>query len=81
MTKLFDSADAFIRRCRWHDIALLKLCLCAMGIIIGLFIPSKKRKPVFIAAMIVFLITYVPLMVKYCMALKQFFTDRVEDSL
>lgn len=42
MKQLIDCADQYIRQCRIKDFALLKICLCALGIIIGLSIPEKK---------------------------------------
>lgn len=81
MKRFFDSANAYIQQCKWTDMALLKFCLCAMGIMIGLRVPKSGKKPVFIAAAIIFLTTYIPLMVKYILVLKQYFTDCVEDTL
>lgn len=40
MRYLFDLADQYIRECDWKDLALLKLCLCAMGILLG-----RRRQP------------------------------------
>jgi hypothetical protein len=44
MKQLIDCADQYIRQCRIRDFALLKICLCAVGIIIGLSIPEKKEE-------------------------------------
>ncbi len=44
---------------------LLKFCLFSIGILVGTSIPSKKKKPVNIIAVIVFLATYIPLMSKF----------------
>ena len=65
MKKLFDWGNAYIRACDWKDLALVKFCLCAMGVLIGLCVPEKKRKIPLILAGIVFLATYIPLMVKF----------------
>lgn len=81
MKKMINSANEFIKQCQWTDIALLKFCLCAMGIMIGLGISKNKKKPVLIAAFTIFIITYIPLMAKYLLVLKRHFTDCVEDSL
>ena len=40
MRYLFDLADQYIRECDWKDLALLKLCLCAMGILLGAAAPG-----------------------------------------
>lgn len=65
MKKLFACADQFIKESDWKDLALVKFCLCAMGIMIGLCIPKEKKKYPFLMAFTVFLVTYIPLMVKF----------------
>lgn len=65
MKKLFDYADRYIQESSWKDIALLKFCLFAMGILAGMQMPEKNRKRVGIAAALVFAVTYIPLMSKY----------------
>ena len=65
MKKLFDYADQYIQESSWKDMALLKFCLFAMGILAGMQIPGKSRKRVTIAAALVFAVTYIPLMSKY----------------
>ena len=47
------------------QLALIKLCLCAIGIIIGVNIAPKHKKAVTAAAAGVFAVTYVPLMAKF----------------
>ena len=65
MKRLFDWGSAYIRECDWKDLALVKFCLCAMGALIGLCVPEKKRKIPLILAGLVFLASYIPLMVKF----------------
>ncbi len=62
MNKLFAYADRYCRQSTWKDLALLKFCLCAAGVVIGLLVPAHKRKAVLFAALAVFAGTYVPLM-------------------
>lgn len=64
MKKLFALADAYLKESDWKDLALIKLCLCAMGILIGMALPRKHRRIVIPAALAVFLATYIPLMAK-----------------
>lgn len=59
MNNLFESANEYVRRSDWKTLALVKFCLCAMGILIGIHVPKQKKKPVGIAALLVFLGTYV----------------------
>lgn len=65
MEKLFECANQYVKESNWKDLALIKFCLCAMGVMIGLSIPREKRKIPFLVAGIVFAVTYVPLMVKF----------------
>ena len=45
--------------------ALLKFCLAAMGVLIGLQIPRRRKKEASIAAGAIFVLTYVPLMIGF----------------
>ncbi len=65
MKRLFDYANAYAKQCSWKDFALIKFCLCAIGIIIGVLLPKTVMKPALIIAGVVFVITYIPLMVKF----------------
>lgn len=64
MGKLFDYADEFINQSDWKDLALIKFCLCAMGMMWGLALPEKVRKPAAFIAVGIFVCTYMPLMLK-----------------
>ena len=63
--KLFEIADRYVQESDWKDLALIKLCLCAMGIMIGLRIAPKYKRTVMIGATAVFTATYIPLMTKF----------------
>lgn len=65
MKKLFEIADKYISSSSWKDIALIKFCLCAIGVLIGVSIAPKHKKTVAISAVAVFIITYIPLMAKF----------------
>ena len=45
MKKLFTVADEYVRQSDWKDLALIKFCLAAIGVLIGMHIPREKRKP------------------------------------
>lgn len=67
--KLFDYANQYIEESDWKIFALVKFCLCSMGILIGLLIgrkvSEKGQKAVAICSGIVFAVTYVVLMAKF----------------
>ena len=65
MKKLTDAANRYLRACDWRDIAVLKICLCALGVLLGLAVPGRKKRPAAWAAALVFAAAYVPLMAKF----------------
>lgn len=75
MRKLFECANAYLEECDWKDLALLKFCMCAVGIMIGLCVPKEKKKYPFVIAGIVFAATYIPLMGKYVKTVRESFWD------
>lgn len=71
MMKLMDIGNIYLSRCKWQDMALLKFCLCAIGVIIGLSVPARHKKGFLMGAAVVFALTYVPLMMKFIKVLKE----------
>lgn len=65
MKRLFGYADEYIKQSNWKDFALLKFCLCSMGIMLGLATPKQTRKIIGFAAMGIFIVTYIQLMLKF----------------
>ena len=65
MKRLFASADAFLRESDWRDLALVKFCLFSIGLLAGLQVTERCKQSVRIAALAVFLLTYIPLMTKF----------------
>lgn len=65
MKKLFDYAEKYIARSDWKDLAMLKFCLFAMGVLAGMWIPERNRKQAGWVAAAVFAATYIPLMAKF----------------
>lgn len=65
MKKLFSAADSYIAKMNWKDMALVKLCLCAAGIMLGLAAPKRVRKWAALGAVAVFVATYIPIMLKF----------------
>ena len=65
MQALLDAANRYIETSDWKIIAVLKFCLISLGMMIGMYIAPKYRKPVLLGALAVFIATYIPLMVKF----------------
>ncbi|MBQ9931489.1 MAG: sporulation protein YqfD [Firmicutes bacterium] len=60
MKKLFESADVYLSRSDWKDLALIKFCLFGMGLLVGSSVGAKARRPAAFAglALFIFLVTY-----------------------
>ena len=69
--KFFSWANAYCRKSSWKDLALIKFCLCAVGVLVGLCVPPEKRKKAALGALLVFLITSVPLMLRFFQVVKE----------
>jgi len=65
MKKLLGYADDYVNSISLWDIGLLKACLCALGVLIGLSVRPEKKKPVIIAAVLIFLAAYIPLLSRF----------------
>lgn len=71
MNKLICCANQYIQESDWKCISLLKLCLLSLGICIGLRIPSGKKKTLFKAAAIAFLVSCIPLTSRFIRTYQQ----------
>ncbi len=65
MKKLFEAANRYVETSDWKIIAVLKFCLISLGMMVGMLIRPEHKKPVFLGALGVFLVAYIPLMVKF----------------
>ena len=65
MNRLTEAADRYLRDCTWKDISILKFCLIALGVLLGIAVPARRKKASAWAAALVFAATYVPLMGKF----------------
>ena len=71
MKKLFCYAEKYIAECDWKDLAVLKFCLFAMGVLAGMQIPQKNRKQAGWIAAAVFAAAYIPLMAKFFSVIRE----------
>ena len=65
MNKLIENTKSYINRMNIMDFALLKLCLCSLGLILGTSMPQNSKKKVAAVSSVVFASTYATLMVKF----------------
>ena len=64
MKYFFDLGNRYMQESDWKDLALIKFCLFAMGLLVGTQVTEKYKKPVIGASLGVFIATYIPLMSK-----------------
>lgn len=69
--KMLEASDEYAKQSTWADFALIKICLCALGVMLGLSVPKKKWKPVFASAAVAYVVTYVAIMAKFLPMLKE----------
>lgn len=65
MKKLIQTANLYVQESDWKVFAILKFCLLALGIIIGVNVPKEHKKYVLGGSLAVFIATYIPLMAKF----------------
>ncbi len=75
MKKLFEVGNKYAENSDWKDFALTKLCLCAMGILIGIKIPTNKKKATAIISGGIFGVTYVILMARVFTIVKNMMSE------
>lgn len=78
MKKLLGLLNDYVLECDWKDMALIKTCVCAFGVMLGLSLPKEKKKPAMILSGILFVATSALLAVRL---LEQFcpFCDAQEE--
>ena len=62
--KLCERMDRCVKRATVVDFGLLKACLCAFGVMVGILVPKKDKKSALSCAAIVFSAAFVPLVVR-----------------
>lgn len=65
MKRWLEAADEYLKKWGVCEVALLKLCVCAAGVLLGLAVPRRHRNKAAIAASIIFSVTYVLVMLPF----------------
>lgn len=65
MKALFDFANQYIKTLKWQHFSMIKFCLISLGVLIGLLIPPEMTSAALVAAGIIFVITYIPVMAHF----------------
>ena len=65
MKRLLSYADQYLQKCVWKDMALIKCCVFSVGTLAGTYIPKKNNGLARIAALFVFAVTLIPILIKF----------------
>ncbi len=65
MKEILRYSNKYLEKMNICDVALLKVCLCSLGVLVGVCVPKKYKKKVATTAGITYLVTYAPLMTKF----------------
>jgi len=79
MKRLFDCADRYVQSRDWKMVALVKFCLCSIGVLLGLSVPGKHKKTAGGFALGMFLATYFSLMTDFLSFAVHFFRTKAEE--
>ena len=71
MKKLLNYANEYIRNMDWKAVAILKLCLCSLGVIVGVLLPDSAKIYALVIAGVVFVPAYIYLMVHFFMDMRK----------
>ena len=64
MKNLLEAAEDYTKQAGWRDLAELKCCMCALGLLLGLAVPRRWRKKAGRGAAVLFAATCIPLAVR-----------------
>ena len=65
MREYLDAVNRYLKDSTWQDLLAVKVCLCAVGVLVGLMMPFRKKWIVAWIASLVFVASYVPVMGKF----------------
>jgi len=71
LEKLFAAAERWLKTSSWKDLALVKFCLFAIGVLAGLSVKGQHKKTTAALAAVLFLATYLPLMARFVPLLRE----------
>lgn len=71
MKYLIDLGNRYMKQSNWRDLALIKLCLFSIGILVCSLLSGSAKEIAVWIAIVVFIFTYIPLMVKFFWIMKK----------
>lgn len=76
MDFITKTAEAYLKDMDIYDISLLKVCLLALGMMLGIALPIRDKRSWVLALVVIFLGSYIPLMADF---IPYFFKDEVTE--
>ena len=64
MKRLLNCANLYLKKSSWKDLAAIKLCVFSVGVLVGTYISGEVRGYARIIAIICFIITSIPILIK-----------------
>ena len=71
MKKLATFLNDYVLECDWKDMALIKTCVCAFGVMLGLTVKKDRKKPIMILSSLIFLVTACLTAVRFVLELSE----------
>ena len=71
MKKLATFLNDYVLECDWKDMALIKTCVCAFGVRLGLTVKKERKKPIMIISSLIFLVTACLTAVRFVLELSE----------
>ncbi len=65
MGRVTEAARHWLKRSTWRDLAFAGICVCALGALIGLAVPGRKKRGAAWIASLLLASSYVPLMGRF----------------
>ena len=65
MKNLLEAAEDYTKQAGWRDLAELKCCMCALGLLLGLAVPRRWRKKAGRGAAVLCAATCIPQAAKF----------------
>lgn len=64
MKEFINCVKEQVKEIELKDLAFIKICTLALGILLGMAAPKKLKKPIFIIIILVYIVTMIPILVK-----------------
>jgi len=71
MKNIITAGEDYIKKMDMADVGLLKTCLFSLGLFSGVCVTKKNKKKVGFWALLIFTLTYIPLMSKFLRIYKE----------